>query len=275
MTEANNIKNYFVDEAGDPVIFNAKGQVIIGNDGCSKFFMLGFLDIMDADSLAKDIQKLRDQMLADPYFKKVPSMQSERRKTFLAFHAKDDIPEVRKEVYALLLKHDMKFHAVIRNKHEVLAYAYQQREKTGAYRYNPNELYDSLVKRLFKNRLHLADHHNVYFAKRGSKDRTVALKEALITARSRFLSQWGKTSNSVINPEAAYPHEIAGLQAVDYFLWALQRLYERHEDRYLSYVWEKISLIHDVDDHTAKGYGVYYNRKKPIDIEKIKKIHGI
>jgi hypothetical protein len=58
MTEANNIKNYFVDEAGDPVIFNAKGQVIIGNEGCSKFFMLGFLDIMNADTLAKDIQKL-------------------------------------------------------------------------------------------------------------------------------------------------------------------------------------------------------------------------
>ncbi|MFZ2654102.1 MAG: DUF3800 domain-containing protein [Victivallales bacterium] len=116
MEESKKIKNYFVDEAGDPIIFNAKGHVIIGNDGCSKFFMLGFLDITDLSALDKDIQQLRERLLADPYFKKVPSMRQEQGKTFHAFHAKDDIPEVRKEVYSLLCRHEIKFHAVIGEK---------------------------------------------------------------------------------------------------------------------------------------------------------------
>jgi|GEM_PF-4186931 hypothetical protein len=30
------IKYYYVDEAGDGTIFDAKGRVIIGNEGCSK-----------------------------------------------------------------------------------------------------------------------------------------------------------------------------------------------------------------------------------------------
>ncbi len=103
----------------------------------------------------------------------------------------------------------------------------------------------------------------------------MALEEALTTGRERFLTKWNKTSNSVIRPIAGYPKNFSGLQAVDYFLWALQRIYERHEDRYLEYVWDKVSLIHDVDDNSEKGYGVYYNRKRGIDVERIKKTHGI
>ncbi|HEY4714647.1 MAG TPA: hypothetical protein VIH30_10465, partial [Aquirhabdus sp.] len=37
----------------------------------------------------------------------------------------------------------------------VLKYVRQQNERNLAYRYQPNELYDSLVRRLFKDRLHL------------------------------------------------------------------------------------------------------------------------
>jgi hypothetical protein len=44
MTESS-IRHYFVDEAGDGTIFDAKGRVIIGSEGCSKFFMLGLLDV--------------------------------------------------------------------------------------------------------------------------------------------------------------------------------------------------------------------------------------
>jgi hypothetical protein len=40
--------------------------------------------------------------LADPYFKGVPSMQADAKKTALFFHAKDDLPEVRREVFRVL-----------------------------------------------------------------------------------------------------------------------------------------------------------------------------
>jgi hypothetical protein len=41
------IKYYFVDEAGDPTLFDRKGKVIVGTEGCSRFFRLGLLDIPD------------------------------------------------------------------------------------------------------------------------------------------------------------------------------------------------------------------------------------
>ena len=46
------VHHYFVDEAGDPVLFNAKGRVIAGTEGCSRFFILGNLDVAEPDRLA-------------------------------------------------------------------------------------------------------------------------------------------------------------------------------------------------------------------------------
>ncbi|MEB3146419.1 MAG: hypothetical protein VKL02_09820 [Cylindrospermopsis raciborskii 1523720] len=96
------MRHYFVDEAGDPVIFNGKGKILIGSDGCSQFFILGLLDVANTESLSQDLENLRANLLAGPCFKKVPSMQPENKKTALYFHAKDDIPEVRREVFNLL-----------------------------------------------------------------------------------------------------------------------------------------------------------------------------
>jgi hypothetical protein len=51
---------------------------------------------------------------------------------------------------------------------------------------------------------------------------------------------------------------------VDYFLWMLQRFYERREDRYLEFLWPQFSLVHDLDDTRQNAYGVYYTQKKPL-----------
>ena len=65
------------------------------------------------------------------------------------------------------------------------------------------------------------------------------------------------------------------LQAVDYLLWALQRLYERREDRYLQYVWPLVRLVHDVDDTRTAQYGVYYTQKKPLTVAALEGLPGI
>ena len=41
-------------------------------------------------------------------------MRPERNKTALMFHAQDDVPEVRREVFKVLAQHDVKFYAVVR-----------------------------------------------------------------------------------------------------------------------------------------------------------------
>ena len=62
------------------------------------------------------------------------------------------------------------------------------------------------------------------------------------------------------------PQNSTGLQAVDYFLWALQRLYERKEKRYWQFVLPSVSLVHDVDDTRNNDYGEYYTKKDPLTL---------
>jgi hypothetical protein len=96
------VANRFVDEAGDAVLFGKRSRVIVGCEGCSRFFILGCASMLDPDLIASELAKLRTELLADPYFRGVPSMQPERKRTALYFHAKDDLPEVRREVFSLL-----------------------------------------------------------------------------------------------------------------------------------------------------------------------------
>ena len=51
-------KHYFVDEAGDGTLFDKKGRIIIGEEGCSKFFMIGLADIDDATAIKGTLEKL-------------------------------------------------------------------------------------------------------------------------------------------------------------------------------------------------------------------------
>jgi len=256
--------DYFVDEAGDPTLFGARGKVRVASEGCSRHFMLGVLHVTDAPALAAALEALRMALLADPYFKGVPSMQPEQRKTALAFHAKDDVPEVRREVFQLLARHPLRFFAVVRDKQAVLRYVQQRNAFDDAYRYNPNELYDSLVARLFKDRLHISPEVRVCFSRRGSSDRSAALATALDKARARFAQKWTRPVSSAVQVREASPATEPALQAVDYFLWALQRYFERQESRYLELLWPQVALVHAIDQTEQAPYGVYYTKKKPL-----------
>lgn len=267
-------KCYFVDEAGDHTLFGSRGKVLVGSEGCSRFFMLGFADVEEIEKLSADLTALRARLVADPYFKDVPSMQPEEKKTALLFHAKDDLPEVRREVFKVLQQYKIRFSAIVRNKLRVLAYVRRRNETDPDYRYNPNELYDYMVRRLFKQRLHTHGSYRICFARRGNSDRTGALTRALETARRRFAAEQGISANPQIEVVPTSPVREAGLQAVDYFLWALQRTFEKHEDRFLQLLWLQCSLVIDADDTRAKGYGTYYTKQKPLTAAALKEAEG-
>jgi Protein of unknown function (DUF3800) len=255
--------HYFVDETGDGVIFNARGHVILGTEGCARHFIIGALQVQSPERLATDLNSIRASLLADPYFNGVESMKPERRKMALAFHAKDDLAEVRREVFKLLLAHDLKFFAVVRRMDSVLTYVKQRNQRDDEYRYRPDELYDKTIARLFKDRLHVADDCNIVFARRGDSNRTQAFRAMLDTSKARFETKWGRPIESNISVTASTPQHSVCLQAADYFLWALQRFYERGEDRFLRLIWPKVSLVHAVDETDSKPYGEYYTKKKP------------
>lgn len=263
-----NCRYYFVDEAGDANLFDRRGNLIAGHrEGCSRYFILGVLDIAEPDKLSVEVTDLRKRLLEDPYLRKIPSMQTDAKKTAILFHARDDIPEVRKEVFAILNRANVKFLAVVRDKLKVIDYVRQRNENSPSYRYNTNELYDFMVRVLFKNILHRDDHYVITFSKRGGKDRTIALKNAIETARRRFAIQYRVENHVIVDIIAKSSNTDAGLQAVDYFLWALQRFYERREDRYLDFLWGKFRLVHDLDDVRYAKYGVYYSKTKPLTLE--------
>ena len=258
------MRHYYVDEAGDPVLFNAKGRVIVGEQGCSRFFILGKLDVFDPDAVATALNGLRRQLLADPYFKDVPSMRQEQRKTARLLHAKDDVPEVRREVFKLLAGFDLRFYAVIRDKRVIAEKVLAHNKKKPTYRYHPNQLYDRCVPLLFQERLHQHESYRIVFAKRGSSDRTHAFESGLLQAKARFRQKTNIEGSAPIEVVASDPARVTCLQATDYFLWALQRCFERRERRFLDLLWSKVGLILDRDDTQSKGTGEYYSRREPM-----------
>ncbi|MCX7022380.1 MAG: DUF3800 domain-containing protein [bacterium] len=258
---------YYVDEAGDPYIFNRRGEVIFGKEGCSNYFILGLLEIRDQGKIERQLNELRANLLQDSYFSSVPSMQPQARKTYYVFHAKDDLPEIRREVFRLLFEDltNFRFYAVIKNKTSVLNYIRNRNATDPQYRYTPNELYDFLVRRLFKERLHQADSYSILVSKRSKKDRTTAFVNAVRAAQQRFLEQHGIIGSEAIQITSTDSTHCGGLQSTDYFLWALQRFYEKGEERFIRYLWDAVRLVQDIDDTSNKPYGEYYTKRQPLN----------
>ena len=255
---------YFIDEGGDATLFSRKGKVLVGTNDYSSSFIVGMLDIKDPKNLQMRLDDLRKELTSDPYFQGVPSMQPEARKTASVFHAKDDLQEVRREVFRLLREtKDLHFYAVVTDKLSMLEYVRKKQEKDKSYRYHPNELYGDLTKRLCRERLGPYGDCEVILSRREKFDRSTPFEELAEEARTR--------SKGMINIVSAVPQKHAGLQAVDYFVWTLQRLYERGEDRYLNYLWKVFPLVHDINDISNGLYGVSYTQSNKLTAKNITK----
>ena len=96
------VRHFFVDEAGDTTLFDRQGHPLVGTQGVSRTFMVGICELSDPKAADAQLAQLRAALLSDPYFRGVPSMAPTVRKTAWSFHAKDDIPEVRREVFKLI-----------------------------------------------------------------------------------------------------------------------------------------------------------------------------
>lgn len=264
--------HHFVDEAGDLTLFNRKRQVVLGREGVSDYFMLGVAFVPQPDALEEALSALRTELLGDPFLNRIPSFHPSRRKTAIAFHAKDDVPEVRIRVFKLLMESDIKVFVAIRTKRALVNQA------RAVYRYgqkiSENSIYDDLFSRLLRNRLHLADENHIVVARRGTKDRKEALTSAIRQAQMNFKARWGEREYGPCHVRTDQPSECPGLQAVDYFLWALQRLYERREDRYFTPLSQHYRIIMDLDDDRRQQYGEWYTDSNPLSVAKIMPVTG-
>lgn len=265
-SSTNQVNYYFVDEAGDLNLFDNKGRVLLDKTGVSNFFMVGVALLPDPEQAHVRLDALRADLLADPYFKNVPSMQPGEKKTAITFHAKDDLPEVRREMLKLLPQLGAKVIVAIRRK------AVLVKEAQALYRYGrklrPNDIYDDMIKRSFRNLLHKAGENQIVFAWRGKSARKEALEQAIISAKRNFAIRQGQFHDVPTIIHSGYPSEHAGLQVVDYYLWALQRLYESGEDRFFLLLAKDYRLVMDIDDTRQKPYGAWYSDANPLTLKK-------
>ncbi|WP_394757455.1 DUF3800 domain-containing protein [Rhodoferax sp.] len=267
--------HYFVDEAGDTTLFGRYGKVLANTDAVSRFFMVARLEVDDIGALQAEMDALRAELMADPLLKTVPSMQAAAGKTALFFHAKDDVPEVRHAVFKLLLRHDLRLSAVVKEKQHLLAEVHRHQAINPKHRYKADghDIYDDLIARLFGRFGEFGVQRHITFAVRGSKPRTAVLKAVLDNIDEGFKGDFGFAPHGHTTVHSDYPSASAGLQACDYLLWALQRFYERSEERYLHAMWPKFTRVLDLDAPAPKtkgkpvAAGVAFNEKHPLTLE--------
>ena len=97
--------HFFVDEFGDPIFYDKRGNLIVGNEGCSLILGLGFVEIAKPKAVRQAILDLQAEVVNDQYLRKIPSVL---KHTARAFHANKDSPEVRYLMYRLLSRLDFK-----------------------------------------------------------------------------------------------------------------------------------------------------------------------
>jgi hypothetical protein len=175
---------------------------------------------------------------------------------------------VRREVFRLLLSQDIKVQAAVRRKERIAA-DLRERWKLGV-RWQPDDIYDDLIKRIFRDSLHKADENIITVARRGNSDRLEALTTAISRAKRNFERRYDQPSDKPTDIQPDVPSNSEGLQAIDYCLWAIQRLFERGEDRYFDFLREKFRLIMDLDDTRNRPYGEWYSERNRLTAEKTK-----
>jgi hypothetical protein len=199
----------------------------------------------------------------DRYLKDIPSI----KKSIVAFHAKDDCPEVRKMVFEALERMDFGAQVVVARKIESIFLS----KHAGSQ----DRFYDAMVEDLFGRQLNLSTHNHITFARRGNKARQHALRTAVNAAARKFKRRYKLDRATEFHIETSQPVQEPALQATDYVLWAVQRAFEKGEMRYFEYLRGKIELvwdIYDLEKLKKKGQTVYDRRKNPFQVEKISEI---
>jgi len=130
-----------------------------------------------------------------------------------------------------------------------------------------SNLYSYMVERLLEQTLHLFPCIDIYFAKLDSVINDENMENALNSAKNRMLKKYPNIEHGEQRIFLQQPNQIAGLQAVDYCLWAIHRVYTFQDFRYYNFLKDKISLIHDLS-YGKIYYGTYFNRENPVTIER-------
>jgi hypothetical protein len=252
----------FLDETGDTTFYGKGRKLIIGQEGVSLCFGLGIVRIdRPLKEVRQEVTALQKQVETDPLLNTIPSVQKRVNSGGFYFHACKDSPDVRTVILHYIRDLPCEAEMVVarkipkffRNKHH-------GREE---------ELYGDLLAHLIKNRLKRAGTLVLNVAQRGSSTREKVLTAALELATERAGKKWG-AANLKARPvfNIQNPRTEPLLTISDYLCWAVQRVFEKGEMRYYTYLAEKIRLVVDLYDiDKYEGYRNYYDKKNPLTPE--------
>lgn len=250
---------FYVDETGDPSFYAKGRKLIVGQEGCSRIFGVGFLRTSNPVAIRESLKELRAAIAVDRYLKNIPSL----KKTLRAFHAKDDCPEVRKLVFDCLDCLEFAVQVVVARKLEPVFTTRHERSQ--------DLFYNDLTSHLFERQLHLASQNTILFARRGDKAKQHALRGAVEAGVAAFRRKYPSATETTVGIETASSADEPLLQAVDYALWAVQRAYERREMRYFEFIAPKVEVVWDIYDFESKRLGnpILFTRKNPFHIDRV------
>ncbi|MBI2995223.1 MAG: DUF3800 domain-containing protein [Candidatus Melainabacteria bacterium] len=256
--------SFFVDESGDAVFFNKYGKLIVGQEGCSKILLIGFIETTKPSLIRCSITNLLEEIKKDSYLSMFCSFKETINK---GFHAKDDRPEIRERMFKLIKGLDFRCQIIIARKNK-------DRFLNNRFEGKPDKFYDYLVTRLFERSLHRYTENDIFFSKRGSSERLDHLRHAINLAVSSFNQKWNVESQAKIKVTIQKSSQEPCLQIIDYMNWAIYRAITTNDYNYLEFIKEKYSLIWDIFDSKNAGKengwkNIYTKDKNPFHPQKM------
>lgn len=250
----------FLDEAGDDTFYGKKRISIIGQNGVSNTFILGMVAFKEPlVPIRKKIIELQKDIENSAYYKDVPSVKKRvNKKGGYFFHAKDDLPEIRKEFYDYIRTIDCSFQAVVGQK--IISLFEQQHHGKEA------NFYADLLSHLLKDKFTKYPRLVLNIAERSNSTAIHNLESGLETAKMRYKKRNPKKATNTRVAFSVHKFIDEPLLAVpDYFCWAVQRVFERGETRFYQYMKDKIPLVLDLYDTKGyKGSKNYYTERNPL-----------
>jgi hypothetical protein len=265
----------FLDEAGDTTFYGKKRKNIISTEGVSGCFILGMIKFKQPiEPVRETIIKMQKEIEASSYYQ-VPSVIKKKNSAGYFFHAKDDIPEIRKLFFDFILTLKFSFEAVVAAK-SIERFATKHKDKEEYF-------YADILSHLLKNKLNKDEKLVLNIAEKGTSTKNHNLILALEKAKQRFAQKLTLKSEVLNNEQNAVkrkdvssnivfnvtkPLQEPLLNVADYVCWSVQRVFERGEMRYYNFIKEKISLVIDLyDTKNYEGYKNYYSPKNPLTAE--------
>ena len=267
----------FLDEAGDCTFYGKKKKNILGTLGVSNCFIIGMVKYKEPlETIRQEIIQLQRSIEDDPYFR-VPSVVKKIDSGGFYFHAKDDIPEVRKIFFDYILQKKLSFEAVVARK-SIDRFANKHKDKEQYF-------YADLLSHLMKNKMQKEQRLILNIAEKGTSTKNNNLELALEKAKERFAKTLNRQNHSSLNTESETGPGVLRrkdirsglvfnvtnqrqeplLNVADYLCWTIQRVFEKGETRFYNLMQEKISLVVDLyDSENYDGFKNYYSPKKPL-----------